>query len=44
MTASRSSPQGTGKYFGGLDIDAFANYLEKNSPYSPVPLTRITKQ
>jgi len=35
---------GTGKYFGGLDIDAFANYLEKNSPYSPVPLTRITKQ
>ena len=36
--------QGTGKYFGGLDIDAFANYLEKNSPYSPVPLTRITKQ
>ncbi|SES22507.1 5'-nucleotidase [Pedococcus cremeus] len=36
--------QGTGKYFGGLDIDAFANYLEANSPYSPVPLTRITKQ
>lgn len=36
--------QGTGKYFGGLDIDAFASYLEQNSPYSPVPLTRITKQ
>jgi 5'-nucleotidase len=36
--------QGTGKYFGGLDIDAFANYLEANSPYSPAPLTRITKQ
>lgn len=34
---------GTGKYFGGLDIDGFANYLEDNSPYTPGPLTRITK-
>jgi 5'-nucleotidase len=29
------------KYFGGLDIDAFASYLTAHSPYSPVPLTRI---
>ncbi|TPG14100.1 bifunctional metallophosphatase/5'-nucleotidase [Pedococcus bigeumensis] len=34
---------GTTKYFGGLDIDAFANYLEANSPYSPTVATRITK-
>ncbi len=34
---------GGNKYFGGLDIDGFASYLEANSPYSPVPLTRITK-
>ncbi|SDP46063.1 5'-nucleotidase [Pedococcus dokdonensis] len=34
---------GTGKYFGGLDIDGFANYLEANSPYTPGPLDRITK-
>ena len=34
---------GTGKFFGGLDIDAFANYLEDNSPYTPGALTRITK-
>ena len=34
---------GTGKYFGGLDIDAFANYLPTVSPYTPGPLTRITK-
>jgi 2',3'-cyclic-nucleotide 2'-phosphodiesterase (5'-nucleotidase family) len=35
---------GTGKYFGGLDIDAFANYLAKpeNANYSPAPATRIT--
>ena len=33
----------TDKYFGGLDIDAFANYLEANSPYAPVTETRITK-
>jgi 5'-nucleotidase len=35
--------QATNKYFGGLDIDAFANYLEANSPYTPGPLDRITK-
>jgi 2',3'-cyclic-nucleotide 2'-phosphodiesterase (5'-nucleotidase family) len=36
--------KGANKYFGGLDIDAFANYLEAKSPYTPAPLTRITKQ
>jgi len=36
---------GTGKHFGGLDIDAFANYLPTVSPYSPLALPdRITKQ
>jgi 5'-nucleotidase len=35
---------GTGKYFGGLDIDGFAAYLPTVSPYSPLPLDRITKQ
>jgi 2',3'-cyclic-nucleotide 2'-phosphodiesterase (5'-nucleotidase family) len=34
---------GTGKYFGGLDIDAFADYLTSVSPYTPGPLTRITQ-
>jgi 2',3'-cyclic-nucleotide 2'-phosphodiesterase (5'-nucleotidase family) len=34
---------GTGKYFGGLDIDAFANYLPTVSPYTPGALTRITQ-
>ena len=34
--------KGTNKYFGGLDIDAFANYLSDNSPYAPGPLDRIT--
>jgi 5'-nucleotidase len=35
---------GTGKYFGGLDIDAFANYLSRpeNAGYAPAPLTRIS--
>jgi 5'-nucleotidase len=33
---------GTNIYFGGLDIDAFANYLEAHSPYVPGPLDRIT--
>lgn len=33
---------GENKFFGGLDIDAFADYLEANSPYSPTPLDRIT--
>ncbi|MGW5237808.1 bifunctional metallophosphatase/5'-nucleotidase [Monashia sp. NPDC004114] len=37
---------GTDKYFGGLDIDAFANYLSKpeNANYTPGALNRITKQ
>jgi 2',3'-cyclic-nucleotide 2'-phosphodiesterase (5'-nucleotidase family) len=34
--------KGTNKYFGGLDIDAFANYLSGHSPYTPGPLTRIS--
>ena len=33
---------GTNKYFGGLDIDAFANYLAAHSPYTPPPLDRVT--
>jgi 2',3'-cyclic-nucleotide 2'-phosphodiesterase (5'-nucleotidase family) len=32
---------GTAKYFGGLDIDAFAAYLTAHSPYTPGALTRI---
>jgi 5'-nucleotidase len=32
---------GTDVYYGGLDIDAFANYLEAHSPYTPGALTRI---
>jgi len=37
---------GTAKYFGGLDIDGFAAYfaLPTVSPYSPLPLDRITKK
>lgn len=34
---------GTDKYFGGLDIDAFADYLTSVSPYTPGALTRITQ-
>ena len=34
---------GTAKYFGGLDIDAFSDYLTAHSPYTPGPLDRITK-
>jgi len=30
------------KLVGGLDIDAFAAYLEANSPYTPVATDRIT--
>jgi 5'-nucleotidase len=32
---------GTGRYFGGLDIDAFANYLTAHSPYTPGAPNRI---
>ena len=35
---------GTGKYIGGLDIDGFASYLPTVSPYTPLPLDRITKE
>ncbi len=37
---------GTGKYIGGLDIDGFAKYFSQPtvSPYSLLPLDRITKQ
>jgi 5'-nucleotidase len=34
---------GTTKYFGGLDIDAFRDYLTAHSPYTPGPLDRITQ-
>ncbi len=32
---------GTGRFFGGLDIDAFARYLSTVSPYTPAAPTRI---
>ena len=32
---------GTAKYFGGLDIDAFSDYLSANSPYTAGELDRI---
>jgi len=32
---------GTNKFFGGLDIDALANYLTANDPYTPTPTDRI---
>jgi len=35
---------GTAKYFGGLDIDGFAAYLPTVSPYTALPLNRITRQ
>ena len=35
--------KGTNKFFGGLDIDAFANYLAAHSPYTPGALDRITR-
>ncbi|MDX6573500.1 MAG: 5-nucleotidase [Gaiellales bacterium] len=38
-----SFTKGTDVYYGGLDIDAFANYLSAHSPYTPGPLTRITQ-
>jgi 5'-nucleotidase len=34
--------EATNKLIGGLDIDAFANYLTANSPYSPIETDRIT--
>lgn len=35
--------EGADRYFGGLDIDAFADHLAAVSPYTPGPLTRITQ-
>ncbi len=32
---------GTNRLFGGLDIDAFANFLTAKSPYTPGPADRI---
>jgi len=32
----------TNKFFGGLDIDAFANYLTAHDPYTPVATDRIS--
>ena len=32
----------TDKFFGGLDIDAFANYLTAHDPYTPAPTDRIS--
>ncbi|TDO34400.1 5'-nucleotidase [Kribbella sp. VKM Ac-2527] len=32
----------TDKFFGGLDIDAFANYLTAHDPYTPVATDRIS--
>lgn len=32
----------TDKFFGGLDIDAFANYLTAHDPYTPGPTDRIS--
>ncbi len=38
-----SFTKGTDVYYGGLDIDAFADYLSAHSPYTPGPLTRISQ-
>jgi 5'-nucleotidase len=32
----------TDKFFGGLDIDAFAKYLTAHDPYTPAPTDRIS--
>jgi 5'-nucleotidase len=32
----------TDKFFGGLDIDAFAKYLAAHDPYTPGPTDRIS--
>ena len=33
--------QGTDRYFGEIDLDAFARYLEANDPIAPTPRNRI---
>ncbi|NUR07783.1 MAG: bifunctional metallophosphatase/5'-nucleotidase [Nocardioidaceae bacterium] len=35
--------QATNKFFGGVDIDAFAAYLSAHDPYTPTATDRITK-
>ncbi|NHC14976.1 bifunctional metallophosphatase/5'-nucleotidase [Motilibacter sp. E257] len=35
--------QGTATLYGGLDIEAFASYLEANAPLAPPALNRITR-
>jgi 5'-nucleotidase len=37
-----SFKDGTDRFFGGLDIDAFSNYLGAHDPYTPGPTDRIT--
>jgi 5'-nucleotidase len=34
--------EATGKFFGGLDIDALAAYLAAHDPYTPTPTDRIS--
>jgi 5'-nucleotidase len=34
--------QGTNRFFGEIDLDAFATYLLANNPIAPTPRTRIT--
>jgi 5'-nucleotidase len=34
--------KGTDRLFGGLDIDAFSDYLGAHTPYTPAPTDRIT--
>jgi 5'-nucleotidase len=34
--------EGTDRFFGGLDIDALAAYLEANNPYTVTPTDRIS--
>jgi 5'-nucleotidase len=34
--------QGTNRYFGEIDLDAFARYLEAHNPIAPTPRNRIT--
>ncbi|HEV2950677.1 MAG TPA: 5'-nucleotidase C-terminal domain-containing protein, partial [Actinomycetota bacterium] len=34
--------QGTDRYFGEIDLDAFARYLEAHDPIAPTPRNRIT--
>jgi 5'-nucleotidase len=34
---------GTDLFTGGVDLDAFVNYITANSPVAPGPMNRITK-